>query len=210
MNSIAIERMTFTAQTFSQAWECAERALVPRAAVPRPPIFRSLTCACSTLRFAIRTVAGRIGRWDEVGCETRRAGDTPYMECRDGDFLIPGRSVSNIVFSEADTAVLARLAQSLAGRPDELLIAFYPWVEQEWARISAERWTTVHSRVLRRRRLFGFGGDNPWVVGFAHDQRKLEEVVYWAWTLPGRDPNCSEETGTRSTIDRYVRRRAGE
>lgn len=95
--------------------------------------------------------------------------------------------VTEIGFSPDDAAALARLAVRVCGDPAHTMIALYPYVAEAWRAMSATGWTTLHHRVFQRPGFFGLGGTNPWVVGHAHDEAKLAEILYWAWTLPGRD-----------------------
>lgn len=128
-----------------------------------------------------------MSRWKHLECGSRTSDVGVYLECEIGDFTVPGHWTSSVTFVEQDAAILARLATAIAVNSQQVLLAFYPWAQEAWKEISASRWSTHHERVFRRRGLLGLGGENQWVIGHAHDEEKLAEVLYWAWTLPGRD-----------------------
>jgi hypothetical protein len=104
-----------------------------------------------------------------------------------GDFSVRDtRYALETTFTERDAVFLSQLLLELAARPADILIAFYPWLEAEWARRSANGWTSLFSKTFIRRWWF-IRSKNRWEIGFAHTAEKLTEIVEWAWTLPGRD-----------------------
>lgn len=85
-----------------------------------------------------------------------------------------------------DAEVIATLLQYFS-HVSQIAVALYPWVEKTWQSLVESDWTTVQTTVFTRNRWLGFAGSLPWVVGQAHSFEKLVDIIYWAWTLPGRD-----------------------
>lgn len=125
-----------------------------------------------------------------VGFDTtiRRENGVEYFEHHVGDFATPSnRNAIEMRFTGVDAAALAKMVTRITGDVRHAIIALYPYVRDPWRALSKDGWTTLHQAVFRRRSVLGLASRNLWVVGYAHAEEKLADMLYWAWTLPGRD-----------------------
>ncbi|HEX9984724.1 MAG TPA: hypothetical protein VGF69_15795 [Thermoanaerobaculia bacterium] len=95
--------------------------------------------------------------------------------------------MTDVAFSEHDAEFVGRLATAMGGTAETVLVLFYPWLPAAWDERRQSGWTTLGSRTFMRRGFFGRKEERQWISGFAHTQEKLIELIYWIWTLPGRD-----------------------
>jgi hypothetical protein len=97
-----------------------------------------------------------------------------------------GSIVTSIRFTPQDAKAVGKLLQCFA-QASLITVALYPWVEAAWESLSALEWTTMLTKTFVRHRWLGSAGSQRWVIGRAHSEQKLENIIQWAWTLPGRD-----------------------
>jgi hypothetical protein len=118
----------------------------------------------------------------------RRENGVEYFEHHVGDFAaVVTPMVIDLRFSEVDALALARMITHITGGVDRAIVTLYPYLDQPWQELASDGWTTLYRHVFRRRGILGLGASYPWVAGYAHSESKLAQVLYWAWTLPGRD-----------------------
>jgi hypothetical protein len=110
-----------------------------------------------------------------------------YREYHLGDFVeANGPLLTSIRFKPEDARAVGRALQRFA-EASLIAVAVYPWVEAAWESLTRQDWTTMTTKTFVRHRWLGSAGSNRWVIGRAHSAQKLEEIIHWAWTLPGRD-----------------------